>query len=349
MSVDKTSVSYMKEYLKYALEFEKYVYIWSRSLNDANSRMKELFAERKQLETARANTIHRLNSLEDTSERNRAKKEREASYYRKKSYKTLAVSLLFAIMFLCGFVCSSLEGTEMKLMMLQNWFESSTPFSLTDVGIIFAGIAIIFFIPSLVYRSRAGNIKKEEEELFSRGSDRRQELMLQAQQTEIENSWKENDQAEIVVSQNQEEIWAALNAAKENLSQIYAEDVLPQKYQNLRAVATLYEYLETGRCNTIQGLGGIYSTYELEQVQLAQLEQMIQMNERLSRIEDNQRYICQELRKANMTLSNISSSLSAIERTNSEIAKNTAISAAANQQTAVATHWMAWRAWANGY
>ena len=174
-------------------------------------------------------------------------------------------------------------------------------------------------------------------------------MILQAQESQAENDWIVNNIEETVVNQRQEEIHNALVAAKNSLMQIYSENVLPQKYRTLTAVATLYEYLETGRCNTIQGHGGIYDTYEVESLHLAQLQQMVQMNQTLSRMEDNQRYICQELRQANLTLSSINASLNEIEKTNAEIAKNTAISAAANQQTAVATSWLAWRAWANGY
>jgi len=139
-------------------------------------------------------------------------------------------------------------------------------------------------------------------------------------------------------------IHSQLQIAQQNLSQLYAMNLLPEQYRNMNAVATMYEYLETGRCNTIAGHGGIYDTYETEKIQLAQLEQQVQMNQTLLRMEDGQRQICREIRQANSTLSDIRSSLSNIEFTNKQIADNTAISAAANKQTAEVARYMAWKA-----
>lgn len=307
MAVNKNSVSYMKGYLKHAIEFEKYVYIWSQAMDEVNSRMRQIYSERRRLENTKATARNRLTSLEDTNERQRRYKESEAVRYRKNAKIALILGFVFiAILPIC-------------------------------VGVYFFN------------KNKAICLEEEAKQFASKASARRQEMILQAQESEAENDWIVNNIEETVVNQRQEEIHNALIAAKNNLMQIYSENVLPQKYRTLTAVATLYEYLETGRCNTIQGHGGIYDTYEVESLHLAQLQQMVQMNRTLSRMEDNQRYICQELRQANRTLSSINASLNEIEKTNAEIAKNTAISAAANQQTAAATSWLAWRAWANGY
>lgn len=307
MAIDKNSVSYIKEYLKYALEFEKYVYIWSQAMDEVNSRIRQIYSERKQLENTKVTARQRLTSLEDTNERQRRYKESEASQCRKNARTALILGFVFIVILP---IC----------------------------------IGIHFF-----YKNKAATLEEEAKQLSSEASAKRQKIILQAQESQAENDWIVNNVEETVINQRQEEIHNALVAAKNSLMQIYSENVLPQKYRTLTAVATLYEYLETGRCNTIQGHGGIYDTYEVESLHLAQLQQMVQMNQTLSRMEDNQRYICQELRQANRTLSSINASLNEIEKTNAEIAKNTAISAAANQQTAAATSWLAWRAWANGY
>ena len=307
MAINKNSVSYMKGYLKHALTFEKYVYIWSRAMDEVNARMKQIYSERRRLENLRASAQNQLASLEDANEQHRKNKESEAAQNRK--YAKIAL----------------ISGLVMLPMLP-------------------IGLGIYSF-----FKSQAASLEEEAKQLTSKASAKRQEMILQAQESEASNDWIVNNIEEAVVGKRQEEIHNALNAAKKNLMQIYAENVLPQKYRTMNAVATMYEYLETGRCNIIQGHGGIYDTYEVEKVHLAQLEQMMQMNRTLEDIADSQRYICEELRQANRTLSGISTSLNEIEKTNEEIARNTAISAAANQQTAAAASWLSWRAWANGY
>lgn len=352
MAVDKNSVSYMKDYLKYAVEFEKYVYIWSKAMDEVNCHMRQIYNERTRLENTKTAATGRLVSLGDVNEQQRRYKENEAARYRKKSKNTLVVcAVLFAVLFLIG------AGTGYVALN-----DTDTTFSIYKVGVCLV-VGLVFMVIGSIFtgvlpvclgiffsnKRKAVQLEKEANHLAGGASAERQKIILQARKSEAENDLIVNNAEEAVASQRQEEIHNALVVAKNNLSQIYSENVLPQKYRSLTAVATLYEYLETGRCNTIQGHGGIYDTYEVEKIHLEQLKQMIQMNKTLSRIEDNQRYICQELRQANRTLSSINVSLSEIEKSNAKIAKNTAISAAANQQTAAAAQWMVWRAWANGY
>lgn len=352
MDIDKNSISYMKGYLKHAVEFEKYVYIWSRAMEDVNERMGQIYSERRKLMGAKDAIKNKLNSLDDINERQRKYKEHEAARYRKKKKNTLVTTfvILGVLFFLgCGIGHMLLKDPNATFIIPRDSVIPVIGLVVMIAGSLFTGILPICIGVFLKNKNKATRYEKEAKELASKSSCRRQEIILQAKESEAETEWSGNMMEETVISKRQEEIYEELQNAKNNLLQIYSENVLPQKYRTLNAVVTLYEYLETGRCNIIQGHGGIYDTYEVEKIHLAQLQQMIQMNETLSRIEDNQRYICQELRQANYILSEINSSLHMIEKTNAEIAHNTAISAVANRQTAAATQWMAWRAWANGY
>lgn len=95
MSIDKNSTSYMKDYLKYALEFEKYVYIWSKAMDDANSRMKQIYDERRRLNNTKRQARNQLVSLENVNDEQRQLKEREAVRYRKKAKNALIIGLVF--------------------------------------------------------------------------------------------------------------------------------------------------------------------------------------------------------------------------------------------------------------
>lgn len=55
-----------------------------------------------------------------------------------------------------------------------------------------------------------------------------------------------------------------LNETNKLLEKLYNFDVIHNKYRNLVAVTTIYEYYETGRCHSLQGYTGAYNVYETE-------------------------------------------------------------------------------------
>lgn len=327
MGVNKNSVAYMRTYLKYAIEFEKYVYVWANAMESSNDRMREIFDERKILESAIAHSNYRAESYNYSNEQQRKQKETQKFKRNSICIPLIVIGIFFVLSFAAVIV-----------------LDVSAELAVLPINMMWPIVLGIF----IFYRIKASKTQQEATRLAQRSYEMQPQTMWNINPVDAENELMSNYMAETVVNQQQEEIHKALIEAKKNLQLIYAENVLPVQYRSLSAVVTLYEYLETGRCNKIQGHGGIYDTYEVEKMQIRQLQQMVQMNQRLGRIEDSQRYICREMYRANQTLSSINSSLGEIEKTNAQIAKNTAVSAAANQQTAAATQWLAWRAWANG-
>lgn len=324
MGTNNNSVAYMKTYLRYAAEFEKYVYIWSHAMNEANNRKKSIYDESQKLQQMQSSNENRLLGLDRSFDNKRRIIDREIKKYSKRTGISVAAIFATVLLILLTYSVVKIEYT---------------------VYMVICAIFFIFpvcLIITVKSRGKIAGLKKERDSFADSGSERRQAIIMQARGNDYEKRLSEAEIRKSEINMRQKEIQSALYEAKNNLQRIYTANVLPTKYRNLVAVTTLYEYLETGRCNTIQGHGGIYDTYEKERIQLAQLQQMIETNQRLSRIEDNQRYICQELYKMNNSLSAIKSSLKSIENTNAQIAKNTAISAVANQQTAAAARWMAW-------
>ena len=278
MGINYNNPIVMKDYLKYALEFEKYVYIWSRAMDEANCRMRQIYSERKRLKNAKETTGTQLASLNDTNQRQQRYKESEAARYRKKSKNTLVTTaVLLTLLFLIGVGIgyALLTDTNTTFVIPRSAVIPVLGLTVMIVGSIFTGILPICLGIFFSNKRKAAQFEKEAKELAGHASVRRQEMILQTRQSEMENNWIVNNVEESVVSKRQEEIQNALINAKNNLLQIYSENVLPQKYRSLTAVATLYEYLETGRCNTVQGHGGIYDTYEVEKIHLEQLFRII--------------------------------------------------------------------------
>lgn len=347
-----TNVNYMKEYLSYALEFEKYVYIWSNAMNTANSQMRNIYKNRERLQETIASYTGGERSLKDPFTQQKIIKSKEAVSCRKKSktaFTVLAVMVVLIFLFATIVSFSVLSpdfGFENQLLRV-----IISPL----VGIVSAllistisGVLPVCLFIHFSNKKKAEALEKEAKGTAAGGSERRQSMIRDSKIAEARSNLELNKKQEMVLVARQEEIRASLVSAQKSLQNIYSTNVLPQKYRNLTAVATMYEYLESRRCNTIEGHGGIYDTYDTERIQLEQLRNLISMNRKLDRIEDNQRYIVRQLSVANQALRNISGSLSQLEKTTAEIEKNTAISAVANQQTAEAARYVAWNQWARG-
>lgn len=336
MTSDKTDVSFMKEYLGHAVEFEKYIYIWSNAMTKANSRMRDIYSRRGELEKIRDSSKSALESLSDNIEQRKTALSRFAKTYKRRSVIALVIAIAdFVICSIISFAVLRGGNIAYRLFMILPIF----------LGTIIGPVALFIFIRN------AAKFKAETKDinyLADDDSKRRQEIILKDRESNAKNDWSVTVVEESVLKDSQQEISEALQEAKKNLNDIYAQNVLPERYRSFSAVATLYDYLETGRCNAIQGHGGIYDTYENDLRQGLIIERLTEVRDSMRRIEANQQMLYMELEQANSALSSISSSLAGIEKTNSEIAVNTAISAVANQQTAASARWMAWRKWANG-
>lgn len=346
------NISFMKEYLKYALEFEKYVYIWTNSMNIANKQMREIYSQRSKLNNIRNSAHNSLASLDERYSSQQNYKNKESARYKKNANIALAILLIDIIFCFASGTAFAHYGFDMESTQ-----EDYVGIPVVIVlSVVFAIIAFLFtFIGPVcigLYTSNKSKYKKCTKQVNSNSTDdsrRRQEMLLKEKESQANNAWAISVAEESALSEKQEEISAALQEAKKNLLDIYAKNILPAKYRSLNAVATLYEYLETGRCNTIEGHGGIYDTYETDLQRGIIIETLTDIRDLMYRIESNQQLLYRELQQANSALSSIRSSLSEIEKSNAEIAQNTAISAVANQQTAESTRWMAWSAWAKGY
>lgn len=342
----------MVNYLKHALEFEKFVHIWSKSMDEVNKRMDNIYRTRRQLECAKAEKAQGQAKLlhgDDRPQLQQMRLQQEAARFEKKAknvLRFLVTCIILAMVF--GFVIGLYVCTSADTLAVP----PSVAILLMTLGIPLAFLP--FFLIGCVpaYASNKNKASQYREKAQRQGNQRSQErriLILAEEERQIDVSLASLEEDETALSAQQERILLNLKNAQQTLAQIYALNVLPAKYRNLCAVATFYEYLTTRRCDKIAGHGGIYDTFETERIQLAQLEQMVMMNERLSRIEDYQRRIYLELQQANKSLREIRSSLVDIQATNREIAKNTALIAESSRQTAAATSWLAYRAWANGY
>lgn len=104
-----------------------------------------------------------------------------------------------------------------------------------------------------------------------------------------------------------------LQATEELATKMFALNILHPKYQNFMAVAQIYEYFDTGRCDTLEGPYGAYNLYEQELRQNIIIKNLGEVVERLDELNRTMSNICSCIQIANSKLSQISSLIGQIE------------------------------------
>ena len=113
---------------------------------------------------------------------------------------------------------------------------------------------------------------------------------------------------------------------KDALENLYDVNIIYPKYRNLVAVTTIYEYLASGRCDTLEGTDGAYNLYEMELRQNIIIGQLSSVLDSLEQIKNNQFTLYNEIEESNRKSAELLS----------DIADNTKFSAYANEETAKA-------------
>ena len=106
-------------------------------------------------------------------------------------------------------------------------------------------------------------------------------------------------------------------------NQLYSYNVIFDKYRNLVALSSFYEYFVTGRCESLEGTNGAYNIYEseirMDQI-ISQLDEVIIS---LDQIKKNQYMIYNKLEEMNTSLHNLESSMKKVTVSLNEIKVNT--------------------------
>lgn len=351
------NASYMVKYLRYALECEKYVYVWTRASAKAEKATSDARAHTTWLKNRQAEASRQLEAAEreykllgvPTPQPVRAidNDKNDLKKLKKSCSNALTLTVIIAVISLIigFFIGSNLPSDFFP-------FTPSPVILAIPIGIgLFAGsfagpICIIWYIVSL---TKLKNLTaKNTQKTTGDGSSRRQSIIAsgkikdcKARLDEFPTSLSESYARERSCAKREQYVRNELAKAQRNLHTLYAEDVLPAKYRNMSSVAVLYEYLATPKYTSVFWEGGsIYSEYDKECMQKIQLRRLEEISYQLDDISDTQRMAYREMQDANRTLNSINSNLRDLESTNREIANNTAIAALASQQAAAAAQWL---------
>jgi len=89
------------------------------------------------------------------------------------------------------------------------------------------------------------------------------------------------------------------------LEEHYSQGVIFPKYRNIIAVSAFYDYLASGRCDSLEGASGAYNLYETELRQNIIIAQLSLILKNINSIKDNQYSLYQELSKSNAEVNKI--------------------------------------------
>ena len=105
-----------------------------------------------------------------------------------------------------------------------------------------------------------------------------------------------------------------IKETQSTLETLYALDVIFGKYRYFVAVASICEYFQSGRCDSLEGHEGAYNLYENELRQNIIIGQLSEVIRELQQIRNAQYLIYEAVNESNRILQNISSELNSINQ-----------------------------------
>ena len=118
---------------------------------------------------------------------------------------------------------------------------------------------------------------------------------------------------------------------KASLYTLYSQNVIYAKYRNFVAVATLFEYIDSGRCFQLEGPNGAYNLYEGELRSDVIISSLNNIISNLEAIRNNQYTLYQSIENANATTRELLLNINDSQMLTAYYAQQTAIAASADR------------------
>ena len=113
-----------------------------------------------------------------------------------------------------------------------------------------------------------------------------------------------------VYNREYEILYAQYKEVQTNLEKLYALNIIFPKYRSLVPICSFYEYLSSGRCESLEGYEGAYNIYETEIRQNVIIGKLDIVISKLNMIIDNQYVLYTKLNETNKNISQMCNSIS---------------------------------------
>ena len=307
----------LKKYLSFVLETEKNVLILKKTANKTYNRIQNL-GKAKQIKKPAYTKI--TSSLGGGF---------SSIYFA--VVAGAAIGLIVAIVRWLGRAIAETTGGGFIFEFIWNLFAE---LSMKDLGIcigIGAGIGALVGIPIFIYY------------LVARSSDNR----VEQQNYEVSLSNEQNRVVkELAIKKDAEKYYATiqkqLKATEQVLKQLYSLNILHKNFRNIIAVASIYQYLDTGMCTALEGHEGAYTLYLHESWYQKLSSQLDNIIDRLDQIQANQFVLLQAVKSANERIDKLAKTSELTLAYAKATARNSEIIAYNTEVTARNTEFLAW-------
>lgn len=134
------------------------------------------------------------------------------------------------------------------------------------------------------------------------------------------------------------------------LNQYYDMDYIYTKYRGMVPICSICEYLEAGRCFSLEGPNGAYNLYEEEVRSNLIISKLDEVIKKLDCLNEGQHMLAQILRESNDRIDRLSCSLDSMGQSMVNIERNTALNTYFNKITSENSAYISWvAAWGSSF
>ena len=272
-----------KEYIARAKELEIAIFVEKKLMSEHE---KALYAQRPKAPV--------LETISAPSEQSRPQFPQDYSKNR-----MLRVAIIVSVFFLCLHLYATSAG---------EWVSDSGPLTMLGISLFLFFLAFAESKGNRVnyeeqvraYNYQITEYKKTVEQYETAKRKAASEYGKAMEEYRAQINECKNAETQAMIPHN-----ALLQQLEEALTAHYDENILFSKYRNLVAVTTIDEYLQSGRCDKLEGSDGAYNLYEMELRQNIVIGQLSMILDNMEQIKNNQYTLYQELTHANVLISEI--------------------------------------------
>lgn len=143
---------------------------------------------------------------------------------------------------------------------------------------------------------------------------------------------QQGNNALYIIQNNKDKLQQAYSCIVNNLTNVYSANIIYKKYQTVEACAAIFDYLDSGRCYTLEGPHGAYNKYDDDSAKGIIISRLEEISKKMDVIISNQEktyLVLQEIEKnvngMDKNINDICDSLQTANGKLDEIANNTLI------------------------